>query len=307
MAGEIVPLAHPYMDGPSAAESAFTASAAPSGILVPSLLEGKLSMAPALTTPTVADVESLSARLDFCAWASSTQKSDRSNTQGTCYLSAERGLFVVSDGMGGTRGGELAGQLATRVLSEMLGPLPKRMGPDRQVVEAVRQALCRANEAVADLGRQSWDTHGAGAAVVLALYRNGRLFVEGIGDSRAYLARGGELLQLTVDKTWAQLLVELGEISAAQARTHPKRNCLLEFLGMRDFPADREIEAVELSNGDRLLLCNDGLTNVVEDDELLQILEDAERPQAAADSLIEQARGNGAKDPITALVAFCGD
>jgi protein phosphatase len=126
-----------------------------------------------------------------------------------------------------------------------------------------------------------------------------------VGDSRAYLIRGGAIERLTVDDTWPDKLFHLGQITADQAKHHHMRNMLMSALGMSDFHSDqKEIRAVDVYDGDRYLLASDGLTDVVDDDQLLAIVNENHNPQVAAERLTQRAIANDAGDDVTCVLFY---
>jgi protein phosphatase len=140
--------------------------------------------------------------------------------------------------------------------------------------------------------------------VVLALLRNHRLYVTGVGDSRAYLIRGRSIERLTVDDTVPDTLLHIGHISADEAKRHFMRNKLLSALGMEEFKASKEIRVLDVYHGDRFLLASDGLTDVVDERQLRKIVWQEGDPQDAADALLRQALDNGAGDDVTCVVFY---
>jgi protein phosphatase len=142
-----------------------------------------------------------------------------------------------------------------------------------------------------------------GTTVVLALFRGERVYVTGIGDSRAYRLRDGRFECLTRDHSLAEALREAGTIKAEEAETHRFRNVLYLYLGCKEArEGPDEIMALELSRGDRFLLSTDGLTGVVRDDVISEVLAAAEDPQRAAQALVNRALENRSKDNITCMV-----
>jgi protein phosphatase len=141
-----------------------------------------------------------------------------------------------------------------------------------------------------------------GSTVLLAALVQHNLFVGHVGDSRAYLIRSGRIRQLTTDQTYVQLLVSSGAISAADARTHPLRNILLNSLSVGEMDEAPEIVATPLQPGDRILLATDGLTDGVDDEALGAIIAAAPAPQTAANQLVREALDSDSKDNITCVV-----
>jgi serine/threonine protein phosphatase PrpC len=222
----------------------------------------------------------------------------RKHNEDAFALLPEAGLFVVADGMGGLAGGETAAQVVTQVLPALL---EKRLA-DRQDVEAV------VRECIADLSQatRKWAANlpgisGMGSTVVLALVQGENACIAHMGDSRAYLYRQGGLILLTDDHSVVGILLRSGEITAEQAVNHPARSKLSRYVGMESV-VHPDVKMVRMQAGDRLLLCSDGLTGMVVDAGIAQILASQPDPRAAARRLVGSANEAGGKDNVTAVV-----
>jgi len=200
-------------------------------------------------------------------------------------------LYAVADGMGGHRGGEVASNLA---LETVQGMFERKEGSlADQVVEA--------NRAVFDRSQNDRSVSGMGTTLTAALVDEGRVHLVHVGDSRAYLLRGGELAQLTEDHTLVHRMVMEGEISQAEAETHPHRSILTRALGV-DQSVQVDEGDVEVAAGDRLLLCTDGLTGMVPEGQIREILLESAEPQEAVEKLVKVANRAGGIDNITAVI-----
>ena len=208
-------------------------------------------------------------------------------------------LFAVADGMGGHAAGEVASQVAVATLERAFGPdhPPSIQG----IVDAVRQAN-------RDIVHQSLDNlalRGMGTTLTgIALIGQGddtKVAVFNVGDSRTYRLRDGVLIPLTTDHSYVQELVNLGEISPAEARVHPHRNIVTRALGIDD---DITVDVMEQRpvTGDRFLLCSDGLVDELDDPTIERVLAGTPDPQAAADELAKLANISGGRDNITLIV-----
>ena len=206
------------------------------------------------------------------------------------YL-VEEPLYAVADGMGGHRGGEVASSLA---LETVQGLFEQREGSLADQVE-------RANRAVFDRSQNDRTVSGMGTTLTAALVDGNRVHLVHVGDSRAYLLRGGELTQLTEDHTLVHRMVMEGEISQEEAETHPHRSILTRALGV-DQSVQVDEGDVEVAPGDRLLLCTDGLTGMVPEGQIREILVDAADPQEAVERLVKVANRAGGVDNITAVI-----
>ena len=200
-------------------------------------------------------------------------------------------LYAVADGMGGHRGGEVASSLA---LETVQGMFERREGSlADQVVEA--------NRAVFDRSQNDRTVSGMGTTLTAALVDGSRVHLVHVGDSRAYLLRGGELAQLTEDHTLVHRMVMEGEISQEEAETHPQRSILTRALGV-DQSVQVDEGDVEVADGDRLLLCTDGLTGMVPEGQIREILLESADPQEAVEKLVKVANRAGGIDNITAVI-----
>src|ERR687897_2167395 len=206
------------------------------------------------------------------------------------YLIVEP-LYAVADGMGGHRGGEVASSLA---LETVQGMFERREGSLAEQVE-------EANRAVFDRSQNDRKVSGMGTTLTAAQIDGNRVHLVHVGDSRAYLLRGGELTQITEDHTLVHRMVMEGEISEEEAETHPHRSILTRALGV-----DRSIQVdegdLEVAAGDRLLLCTDGLTGMISEGQIREILVETVDPQEAADKLVGGANRAGGIDKITPLI-----
>jgi len=206
------------------------------------------------------------------------------------YL-AEAPVFAVADGMGGHRGGEVA----SRVALERLDEVHRRGGTP--LPEAVREA----NRAVLDRAEGDEELLGMGTTITALLARGDGIELAHVGDSRAYLFRDGELRQLTEDHTLVHRMVLEGKLTEDEARIHPHRSILTRALGVE---ANVEVDgaSLDIRPGDRVLLCSDGLTSMIGDKAIREILSSAGEPQEASLALVDAANEAGGNDNITALV-----
>ncbi len=203
------------------------------------------------------------------------------------------GLYAVCDGMGGARAGEVASQMACLGL---VGLDPASAGE-----EDLRRAIVSTNKAIT--GRSASEEHllGMGTTITVALVKQESLIVAHVGDSRAYVVHAGELAQVTDDHSWVGEMVRRGEITLAQAAVHPHRSVITRALGT-DGDVIPDTTEVPLVPGDRLLLCSDGLTGMVTDQLIEELLQQGDDPQETADALVLAALAGGGEDNVTAIV-----
>jgi serine/threonine protein phosphatase PrpC len=216
----------------------------------------------------------------------------------------ERIALIVSDGMGGQRGGSAAAELTVRILERHLSSMPDAAS----VEQTLRRAFAAANHEVYTLGCERYPgTAGMGATAVLCLVARSCARVAHVGDSRAYLVRQGRLKRLTRDHTRAQLLVDAGVLSAREAEMHPDANILARAIGHH---ATVEVDIggwIQLRQGDEILLCSDGLYGEVEDPEIERILRHDASPQGLVDRLVDSALERGGRDNVTVQLIRYGD
>jgi len=212
-------------------------------------------------------------------------------------------IAVVADGMGGQAAGEIASKRAIDIIPRELRKSLTGGVNNEATKVMIRRAIVQANEEIMAMGQLDKEMKNMGTTVVSAVWRKGpELFVTGVGDSRAYLIRGGKIQQLTVDHSLAQALVEAKTISAAEAKEHKFRNVLWKYLGSKEVGEGPEVAVLPLQVGDRYILCTDGLHGVVPDDKLLQYASGQDNPQACADGLVQLALESGSRDNVSCIV-----
>ena len=212
---------------------------------------------------------------------------------------AHRGIFIVADGMGGHAAGEIASEMAVQVVSRDLAELNdlEVEGAPEQVGEALRSA----NRAVFERTRRELEKTGMGTTVSALLLSDTHYIIGHVGDSRIYLVRDGEMKQLTRDHSLVQEQVDAGLLTPEQARRHPQSNVITRCVGMAD-EIEPDVLEGEARMGDCFLLASDGLTGMVEDRRIQQLLSSRAAPARIVDALIYEANNNGGNDNITAIV-----
>ena len=201
-------------------------------------------------------------------------------------------LFAVADGMGGARGGEIASRVAATALGESVDG-----SGEARVVALIQEA----NRQVYDRAREDSDAAGMGTTITVALFEDGIVSIGHVGDSRAYLIRDRSVDQLTEDHSLVAELVRTGRLSPEEAESHPQRSVITRALGT-DPDVDVDSFSVEAKPGDVFLICSDGLTAMVDDDTILDVVEgDRADLDAAARELIAAANRNGGEDNITVV------
>lgn len=209
-------------------------------------------------------------------------------------------LFVVADGMGG----HVAGEVASRVAVEtVLHDVAAGSGLEPQVL--LTQAIARANQLIFRMAQDNSDRAGMGTTLTAALAVGERLYWGHVGDSRLYLLRGAAFAQVTEDHSLVGELVRKGSITASEALLHPHRNILTRAVGTAD-QVKVDTGSLDLFAGDKVLLCTDGLTNMVSDDDIASVLRREGDGAAALAALVAKANDAGGLDNTTAILLSCG-
>ena len=212
-------------------------------------------------------------------------------------------IGVVADGMGGQAAGEIASKKAIDIIPrELKKNLSGNLNADG-VKSVIRRSIVQANEEIMAMGALDKDMKNMGTTVVMAIWRKGpELFIAGVGDSRCYHISNGAIEQLTVDHSLAQALVEAKTISAAEAKEHRFKNVLWKYLGSKEVGEGPDVAVVPLAAGDRFILCTDGLSGVVTDEQLLAFVAKQTDMQQCAEGLGQLALDQGSRDNVSAVV-----
>ncbi len=206
---------------------------------------------------------------------------------------------VVCDGMGGANGGNVASRLAVDHFSASLKAGYRSDMSESSVKNLLETAVNAANIRVFDKSRESKELNGMGTTVVAVLIIGNTAYFTHAGDSRAYSLSNGEFTQITRDHSIVQSMIENGKLTPDEARFHPRKNVITRALGVEE-TITPELNVYDLCEGDKLLLCTDGLTNFVDSDTIVSVLESDAEPKAEA--LVDVANKNGGGDNITAVV-----
>ena len=234
----------------------------------------------------------------------------RKHNEDAYLVDTERGLFVVADGMGGHAAGEVASRITVESMQEFIGTSDDTsdsswpFGYGNRVSSSgnrLTAAVERANEKVMRAVANRPELKGMGTTVVAALVDAERATLVHVGDSRAYLFREGDLRRLTDDHSWVQEQVNAGILSEDEAKSHPLKNVVTRALGGSPHVSVDLIE-VPLRGGDRFLLCSDGLTGMVADDEIHGLLVTETLPEIAVRKLVDLANERGGVDNIPSIV-----
>jgi PPM family protein phosphatase len=222
----------------------------------------------------------------------------RSNNQDAFYTDPEGKFFIVADGMGGHAGGEEASRIATQEIQAYLETNWNSAIPSQKLLE---EALLQANEAIIRDQQSHPERSDMGTTAVVVLFREDSPLCAHVGDSRLYRWRNSQLDQITEDHTWVARALKVGDILPDEARIHPFRHVLSRCLGREDLQ-HIEVQPLDIQEGDRLLLCSDGLTEELVDEKIANYMQDASMLDKTSIGLIEAAKEHGGHDNITVVL-----
>lgn len=209
-------------------------------------------------------------------------------------------IYILADGMGGYNGGEIASKLATTTALSYIQSNFENTPKEREdILKLVKSAMEYANMVVYEKSKEQKDLDGMGTTLEVCLIYNNKLYLGHVGDSRIYRLRGEFFRKLTHDHSYVQKLVKDGTITQEEADHHPKKNMLMKALGCTAF-VEPDVTVKGFIKDDIILICSDGLTNMVEEQEIYNILK--KEGTLAAEKLVEKANENGGYDNITAIV-----
>jgi protein phosphatase len=229
----------------------------------------------------------------------------REINQDYLYASLDHGVFIVADGMGGHAAGEKASQTAVQIITQQLSQLGHE-SVNGQVLDEIQGAIQEANRQIINASMEDASMRGMGTTATVIVTRESLMYVGHVGDSRAYLIRNRRIDQITDDHSIVAQLVRARAITPQEAARHPYRNVITRCLGMQvDVEADTQQR--ELKPGDRLLICSDGLSGLVSDDEMLQYVVSSEEPQKTCRELVDLALERGGSDNISVVLIFNDD
>lgn len=226
----------------------------------------------------------------------------RSNNQDSGFIGKH--IYGVADGMGGHAGGDVASSIAVKYLAEQ----DQLFDSVEDAKNGLTEALLEANRLITDAVDEHAELRGMGTTADLITRVDDEMVIAHIGDSRVYRFHEGDLEQITVDHTFVQRLVDAGRITPEEALVHPRRSVLMRVLGDVETNPDVDTYVVPAVEGDRWLLCSDGLSSYVEEDQMAEVLaRTVESSREVADDLVQLALDNGAPDNVTVVIIELGN
>ncbi|HHW32209.1 MAG TPA: Stp1/IreP family PP2C-type Ser/Thr phosphatase [Clostridiaceae bacterium] len=213
--------------------------------------------------------------------------------------------FIIADGMGGHNSGEVASKMAVDIVSELIMQRAEDFLCEEKVRQAIVEAMNGANKAIYLYSLKQKSNAGMGTTLIVTIFLNDKIYIGHVGDSRVYLIRDGNIMRVTVDHSYIEELVRMGTLSRKEAEKHPGKNVITRALGCGE---DLQIDTYcyEVMENDYYVLCTDGLTNMLSENEIKKIVENSDNPQHACDQLVKKANEYGGEDNITVIVVKTG-
>jgi len=223
----------------------------------------------------------------------------RSGNEDNFLMVPERGVFIVADGMGGHAAGEVASEMAVRIIARELGN-PNGMS-DAEAADRMRRAIHESNGAIFDRTLTEHDKRGMGTTATAMVVIGDHYLIGQVGDSRAYVLRDGAFIQLTKDHSYVQEQVDAGYLSPEEARTHPYSNVITRCVGANG-EVQPDLYSGALRPSDLYMLASDGLTGMIDDADIKALLTSGQDPETLARELVAEANRRGGLDNITVIL-----
>lgn len=228
----------------------------------------------------------------------------RENNQDYMFASSESDfpIFLVADGMGGHKAGDIASSMAVKSIVEFIDENKDKLKNPDKIKRYIKKAIDQANDEIFIRSLDSPEFNGMGTTLTMAYIEDKTLYIGHVGDSRAYLIREGMIIQITDDHTLVNELIRNGSIGKDEAKDHPQRNVITRALGT-SYKIKSDVFSKDITNKDILILCSDGLTNMIEEDVILRVIEkyDKKDMDNICHILVKLAKENGGKDNITVI------
>jgi len=215
----------------------------------------------------------------------------------------EQGLFLIADGIGGMPAGDVASRLVVEVLPPLLAQrIDKPEVLSRiEIIEKIKQSLCDLSDRILQESQKHEEYAGMGTTIVMALITETEMFIAHLGDSRAYLLKQNYLQQVSNDHSLIRHLLMTKEITQEQAKNHPGKNHLVQYIGM-SMPPNPDVICLPRESGERLLLCSDGLSNMLSNEEIRKFLTQFSSAEHTCNALIKAANMAGGHDNVTVVL-----
>lgn len=206
--------------------------------------------------------------------------------------------FVIADGMGGHQCGEVASKQA---VDSVCDRLLRSDWSSEDIPEILRSIITSVNDEIYKFSMLDASTQGMGTTLIITVFKDGKLYIGHVGDSRVYLIRENTIEKVTWDHSFIEEMLKNGSITKDEAFNHPKKNLITRAVGCEP---DLQVDTYEIDvkENDIVLLCTDGLTNMIAEDEILDIIINTEDPQVACDTLIQNANNKGGEDNVTVII-----
>ena len=225
----------------------------------------------------------------------------RSNNEDACFVLLPDKVYVVADGVGGGNAGEIASRTAVNVIANYVVEHPiADMTNKYAIVNYLQSCLDEANSKIFSMANTYEENTGMATTAVIVYAAAGKVYITNVGDSRVYLYRGGQLVQLTEDHTYVNTLVKAGILSKEQAEVDERKNVITKALGAES-TVEPDFFQIEMMTDDIFLICTDGLYNEVENPEIIQVLSKNQSMSDVCIELINRANKNGGRDNITII------
>lgn len=230
----------------------------------------------------------------------------RTKNEDAFWFDKDRAIFILADGLGGHRAGEIAARLAVRIAAERLSLAVDTRLKDFELIDAMQEAFTVASQEIYNRGKSADKFAGMACSLIAGTLQDQHCYVAHAGDSRAYLYFQDNLSQMTIDDTPVAALIKRGYLLPEKARSHNLKNLLVKSIGTKP-GVDANITKFPIKAGERIVLCSDGLWGALEPNEMSGILKNELQPERACQILIDSARANGGEDNITVIVVDVSD
>lgn len=211
-------------------------------------------------------------------------------------------LYIVADGMGGHNAGEVASSMAVQEVADYIRENTEALkSGDKEILDLIRNAILYANDKVYKTSIVKSNCLGMGTTLSMILVKDSSIYIGHVGDSRIYLIRENEISRLTEDHSLVAELIKSGTIKPEEANNHPQRNVITRALGT-EYSLEPDVSKCEMRCGDYILICTDGLSNAVQEEDMIYTIVNASDLNEACELLVSKAKENGGFDNITAVV-----